>query len=191
MVYDQSGSVMSIFAEQDIAPKVFGIEIPASVYQALNPLYILLLAPVMATLWVKLGRRQPTTPVKFAMGLGLVGVGFLLMVGAAAAAGEFGVASPLWLVVVYAVLTVGELSLSPVGLSAATRLAPAAAGGATMGVWFLSISVGDAIGGELGALVPVLGMGPWFAVMACFPIAAGIVVLLYRKRIARWMRGFA
>jgi proton-dependent oligopeptide transporter, POT family len=191
MVYDQSGSVMSIFAEQDIAPTVFGVEIPASVYQALNPLYILLLAPVMALLWVRLGRRQPTTPVKFAIGLGLVAAGFLLMVGAAAAAGELGVASPLWLVVVYAVLTVGELSLSPVGLSAATRLAPAAAGGATMGVWFLSISVGDAIGGELGALVPVLGMGPWFAAMACFPIAAGIVVLLYRRRIARWMRGLA
>ncbi|HMJ04567.1 MAG TPA: peptide MFS transporter [Conexibacter sp.] len=191
MVYDQSGSVMSIFAEQDIAPKVAGIEVPASVYQALNPMYILLLAPLMALLWVRLGRRQPSTPVKFAIGLSLVAVGFLLMVGAASAAGAFGKASPLWLVVVYAVLTVGELALSPVGLSAATRLAPAAAAGSTMGVWFLSISVGDAIGGELGALVPVLGMGPWFAVMACFPVVAAVVVLLYRRRIVRWMRGLA
>ncbi len=188
MVYDQSGSVMSIFAEQDVAPKVLGIDVPASVYQALNPMYILLLAPLMAMLWVRLGRRQPSTPVKFAIGLGLVAAGFLLMVGAASVAGK---ASPLWLVVVYAVLTVGELSLSPVGLSAATRLAPAAAAGSTMGVWFLSISVGDAIGGELGALVPVLGMGPWFAAMACFPIVAAVVVLLYRQRIVRWMRGLA
>jgi POT family proton-dependent oligopeptide transporter len=151
-------------------------------------MYILLLAPLMAMLWVRLGRRQPSTPVKFAIGLGLVAVGFLLMVGAASVVGK---TSPLWLVGVYAVLTVGELSLSPVGLSAATRLAPAAAAGSTMGVWFLSISVGDAIGGELGALVPTLGMANWFAVMACFPIVACIVVALNRKRVVRWMRGMA
>ncbi|HST42759.1 MAG TPA: peptide MFS transporter [Conexibacter sp.] len=189
MVYDQSGSVISIFTEQDVAPDVLGVSVPSSVYQSLNPLYILLLAPVMAALWVKLGARQPSTPLKFAIGLGLVALGFVLMVGAAAATGDGGKASPMWLVVVYLVLTVGELALSPVGLSAATKLAPAAAAGSTMAVWFLSVSVGDAIGGELGGLVSSMGMGPWFGMMAAFAAAAGVFMLLGRRRVTRWMLG--
>jgi POT family proton-dependent oligopeptide transporter len=187
MVYDQSGSVMSIFTEQDVAPTVFGADVPSSVYQALNPLYILLLAPLMAALWVRLAARQPSTATKFAIGLGLVAAAFLLMVGAAAAAGSAGKASPLWLVIVYAVMTVGELALSPVGLSAATRLAPSAAAGSTMAVWFLSVSVGDAIGGELGGLVPDMGMGPWFAMMAAFAAAGAVFMVGGRRRVTAWM----
>src|SRR5205085_5374165 len=113
------------------------------------PVFILCLAPPIAWLWVHLGARQPSTPVKFSIGLLLVGVSFLVMMMAAGAAGAEGHVTPMWLVGVYFIQTIGELTLSPVGLSAATKLAPAAAVGTTMGVWYLSISAGDVIGGHV------------------------------------------
>ena len=150
MIYDQGGSTISLFAETHTRDSLFGIHFPSSFFQSVNPVFILALAPVIASLWMRLGSRQPSTPIKFSLGLLLVGVSFLVMVGAANAAGD-GATAATWLICVYFIPTVGELCLSPVGVSTATKLAPAATVGTTMGVWFLSISVGDVIGGWASA----------------------------------------
>src|SRR4029079_19707820 len=114
--------------------------------------FILCLAPPIAWIWIHLGKRQPSTPIKFAIGLVLVGISFLIMMGAAQAAGADGKVTPWWLISVYFVQTIGELTLSPVGLSAASRLAPAATVGTTMGVWYLATSSGDVVGGKVAGL---------------------------------------
>jgi proton-dependent oligopeptide transporter, POT family len=118
------------------------------VYQSLNPVYIIVLAPVFAWLWIRLGHRQPASPAKFSLGLIFVGLGFVLMMIAAMKAGDSGRVSPLWLTSCYLCHTIGELCLSPVGLSAMSKLAPARVAGLMMGVWFLSISTGNYLGGR-------------------------------------------
>ena len=187
-IYDQSGSILNVFAQDKVRLEVFGVHFPASFFQSVNPIFILLLAPLMAVLWLRLGARQPSTPIKFSMGLLLVGVSFLVMMlaGAAAAGGRV---SPLWLVGVYFIQTVGELTLSPVGLSATTKLAPVAAVGTTMGVWFLSISAGDVIGGYLGGLYEHLSLPVYFGALGALTIVAGAAMVLASRHVVRLMAG--
>ena len=113
---------------------------------------IILLAPVFAWLWVWLGTRDPSSPTKFAVGLLFVGLGFVVMIGAAQATAGGALVSPLWLAVTYLLHTIGELCLSPVGLSSMTRLAPDRVKGMMMGVWFLAASVGNLIAGRVAGL---------------------------------------
>ncbi|MFL5821363.1 MAG: peptide MFS transporter [Solirubrobacteraceae bacterium] len=189
LIYDQSGSILSIFAQDKVRLEVLGIHFPASFFQSVNPIFILALAPLISLLWVRLGARQPSTPVKFSMGLLLVGVSFLVMMLAASAAGASGRVSPLWLVGVYFVQTIGELTLSPVGLSATTKLAPAAAVGTTMGVWFLSISAGDVIGGYVGGLYEHLSLPLYFGALGALTILAGVLMVIGSRHVVRLMAG--
>jgi proton-dependent oligopeptide transporter, POT family len=188
MIYDQGGSTMSLFAETHTRDSLFGIHFPSSFFQSVNPVFILALAPVIASLWVHLGSRQPSTPIKFSLGLLLVGVSFLVMVGAADAAGD-GATAATWLIGVYFIQTVGELCISPVGLSTATKLAPAATVGTTMGVWFLSISVGDVVGGWASGFYDSVSLEMYFGVSGLLAIGAGLLVVMARKRILRLMSG--
>ncbi len=123
---------------------------PSSWYQAANPLFVILLAPVFAVLWTKLGDRQPSSPLKFALGLFFLAAGFLLMVPAARLAVE-GRVSPLWLFGLYFLQTVGEMFVSPVGLSTFTKLSPARLVGAMMGIWFLGAAFGNKFAGVLAS----------------------------------------
>ena len=149
-VFEQAGSTLALFAEELTRNEALGHAFPSSWFQSVNALFVMMLAPVFAWLWVRMGRSQPSVPAKFALGLLFLGLSFALMVPAAAATAA-GKVSPLWLLAVYFLQTVGEMCLSPVGLSAMSRLAPAHLAGLVMGVWFLATSLGNKLAGTLSA----------------------------------------
>ncbi|MFK0195727.1 peptide MFS transporter [Kitasatospora sp. NPDC090308] len=187
MIYDQSGSTLSVFADRNTAGSLFGFSFPSSWFQSLNPLYIMALAPVFAWLWNAAARRgrNPSTTAKFAFGLLMIGASFLVMMLAMAAASGGVKVSPLWLAVVYLVQTVGELTLSPVGLSVTTKLAPAKYASQMMGVWFLAVTAGDCVAALAQLLLgdDVVGSTWYFAVQGLLAIAAGAGLFAARRRI--------
>jgi POT family proton-dependent oligopeptide transporter len=146
-------------------------------------------APVFAWLWVRLGSREPSSPVKFAFGLIGVGAGFALLLPAAQAAEGGALVSPLWLTATYLIHTFAELCLSPVGLSSMTKLAPARVAGLMMGVWFLGASVGNFIGGRLASFYEAWPLPNLFGVVAAFGIAFGVLLLIFSRPIKTWMGG--
>jgi POT family proton-dependent oligopeptide transporter len=145
-VFEQAGSSLTLFADKLTRNELGGFAFPSSWFQSLNSLFILALAPVFAWGWVRLRERQPSMPMKFVWGLALLGASFALLVPAARLTAE-GKVSPWWLVAVYFLQTLGELCLSPVGLSAMTKLAPARLTGLVMGVWFLGTALGNKLAG--------------------------------------------
>src|SRR5204863_3024921 len=138
--YEQAGSSLTFFAERNTDRHIFGFEFPASWYQFVEPLFVITLAPVFAWLWLTMRNREPSSPAKFTWGLLFGGLAFVLMVPAASIATGGGLAGPWWLTGCYFLQTIGEMCLSPVGLSAMSKLAPDRAAGFMMGIWFLSIS---------------------------------------------------
>ncbi|WP_406601645.1 peptide MFS transporter [Lentzea miocenica] len=148
LIFEQSASVIAEFADSHVDNHVFGWEFPVAWFQSINPIMIILLAPVFALLWVKLANRAPSTPRKFAGALVLVGLSFVLMYFASNSAAD-GKVTPLWLVLMFLIMTAGELMLSPVGLSVTTKLAPRAFASQTMGLWFLASSAGTGVAAQL------------------------------------------
>jgi proton-dependent oligopeptide transporter, POT family len=149
-LFEQAGSSLNLFADRFTQTHIFGIEFPSPWYQSVNPFCVIILAPLFALLWTKLGVRQPSSPMKFTIGLVLLAFGFVLMVPAAKLAVE-GRVSPLWLIGLYFLQTCGELCLSPVGLSTFTKLSPAKYVGAMLGVWFLAAAFGNKFAGVLAS----------------------------------------
>ncbi|MFJ5232801.1 peptide MFS transporter [Kitasatospora sp. NPDC088391] len=191
MIYDQSSSTLSVFAERNTAGSLFGLSFPSSWFQSLNPLYIMALAPVFAWLWNAAARRgrNPSTTAKFAFGLLMIGASFLVMMLAMAAATGGAKVTPLWLAVVYLIQTTGELTLSPVGLSVTTKLAPAKYASQMMGVWFLAVTAGDCVAAVAQLLLGdgVVGSTWYFAVQGLLAIAAGVGLFAARGRIGKLM----
>jgi POT family proton-dependent oligopeptide transporter len=186
-VFEQAGSTLNLFAQRSTRTELFGFNFPASWLQSVNSIFIITLAPVFAWLWIRLGRNDPSTPAKFALGLICAGLGFALLIGGAIIA-ETGVkVSPFWLVGVFFFHTVGELCLSPVGLSAMTRLAPARVAGLMMGVWFLSLANGNYIGGRLAALYQSLPLPVLLGSVAAVAIIAGLIMAALVRPIKRLM----
>lgn len=185
MIFDQAASTLSLFAEKSIPKDVAGFAYPSSWFQAVNPFFIMALAPVMAALWVKLGSRNPTTTTKFSLGVIGAGVSFTIMAYTAAQAGKGGggLLAAL-LILVYLVQTISELCLSPVGLSVTTKLAPAKYASQLMGVWFLAVTAGDCV---FAIIQLVVGKGvsspAGYLTQALVVIAAGVVFLALRKRV--------
>ncbi|MDT5270365.1 MAG: proton-dependent oligopeptide transporter, family [Acidobacteriota bacterium] len=149
MSFEQAATSLTLFADQLTRTNVLGYEFPSSWFQTVQPTFVILLAPVFAGIWLSMRRRNPSSPVKFAVGLIFAGLAFALVAFASTLTGG-GKVSPWWLVAVYLLQTLGELCLSPVGLSTVTKLSPARMVGLMMGVWFLSISFGNFIAGKLG-----------------------------------------
>ncbi|MFA5900015.1 MAG: peptide MFS transporter [Hyphomicrobium sp.] len=149
-IFEQAGITIALFSFELTRNELFGWPFPAAWYQSLNPMFVILLAPLFAALWLRLGANQPSSPVKFAFGLFFLGLSFLLMVPAATLTAE-GRVSPLWLVGLFFLQTVGELLLSPVGLSTMTKLAPPHLVGLVLGVWFLAAAWGNKLAGILGS----------------------------------------
>lgn len=149
-IFEQAGITIALFGLQLTRNEIFGWSFPAAWYQSLNPLFVILLAPLFAALWLRLGPNQPSSPVKFAFGLFFLGLSFLLMVPAATLTAD-GRISPLWLVGLFFLQTVGELLLSPVGLSTMTKLAPPRLVGLVLGIWFLAAAWGNKLAGILGS----------------------------------------
>jgi POT family proton-dependent oligopeptide transporter len=184
-VFEQAGSTLNLFADRSTRTSVLGWSFPSSWFQSLNSLFIFMLAPVFAWLWVRLGEKEPSSPTKFAFGLLLVGAGFAVLIVAAQLAEQGVQVSPLWLTVTYLLHTCGELVLSPVGLSAMTRLAPARIVGLMMGVWFLASSVGNYIGGRVSSFYESWPLPGLFGAVAAFGIVAGLVLLALAKPMRR------
>jgi POT family proton-dependent oligopeptide transporter len=186
-LFEQAGSTLNIFADRDTRTSIAGWAFPSSWFQSLNSLFLIILAPVFAWVWIKLGPRQPSTPVKFSLGLILVGAGFGVLVIAAQLAAAGVQVSPMWLTLVYLLHTCGELCLSPVGLSAMTKLAPARIAGMMMGVWFLATSVGNFIAGRLAGFYEAMPLPALFTNIALFGVVAGLVLLAMSPPIKRLM----
>ena len=178
-VFEQAGSTLNLFAERSTDKVILGFAFPSSWLQSLNALFIIALAPVFAWLWVRLGAREPSSPTKFVLGLLAAGLGFVVLALGASSAARGIQVSPMWLVVVYLFHTIGELCLSPVGLSAMTKLAPPRIGGLLMGVWFLSLSVGNYLGGRIASMYEKLPLMSLFGLIAAFGIGAGLVLSLF------------
>ncbi len=147
-IFEQAGSTIALFADQLTRLEIFGYKFPSAWFQSVNSVWVITLSPLFAWLWVKLGDKQPSSPMKFAIGLLFLGVSFLLMVPAAQLTAE-GKVSPLWIVGLFFLQTVGELCLSPVGLSTLTKLAPGNLVGLVMGIWFLAAALGNKLAGLL------------------------------------------
>ncbi|MET7681978.1 oligopeptide:H+ symporter [Streptomyces sp. NPDC005423] len=189
MIYDQGGSTVSLFAESSAKNTVMGWEFPVSWYQSVNPVLIMALAPLFAWAWLALARRgkEPSTAVKFALGLVLIGASFFLFLAPLAIADGGHKAAALWLVAIYFVQTVGELLLSPVGLSVTTKMAPAKYASQMMGVWFLAVTAGDATTGLLSIAGVDLNKTGIVTLQAVLAVLAGAAVWMYRKRVRELM----
>jgi POT family proton-dependent oligopeptide transporter len=185
--FEQAGSTLNLFGDRATRTEVLGWSFPSSYFQSLQPLFIITFAPVFAWIWMRLGRNEPSSPAKFGVGLVLVGAGFGLLVLAASLAANGVKVAPYWLVVTYLLHTFGELAISPVGLSATTKLAPARVGGLMMGLWFLGISVGNFIGGRLASLYGSMPLPTLFGAIAAVGVAAGVAMFALTPSIKRLM----
>lgn len=188
-IFEQAGSTLNLFADRSTNNSLFGIPFPSTYFQSLNPIYIYALGPLLAWLWIKLGDRNPSPVSKFAFALLGAGGGFLLMALAAQAAGTEGKVSPLWLAAVYLLHTVAELCLSPVGLSAITKLAPARIAGMTMGVWFLSVSVGNFFAGRMASFYESMPLDTLVGYAGAVGVAFAVVLWLISKPVTGLMGG--
>ncbi len=180
--FEQAGSSLNLFARDSTDRMLGGWELPASWLQSVNATFIIILAPVFGSLWITLARlqRNPSIPVKFAIGLlGLAG-GFFVIAWGAANAEDGSLVSPAWLVVMYFLHTVGELSLSPVGLSSITKLAPAGRVGQMMGVWFIGTALGNLFAGLVAGQLETLAPADLFGNVALtIGIAGGVAILVF------------
>ena len=193
--FEQAGSSLNLFAERFTNRNFLGWEIPAGYFQSVNSMFIIIFAPFFGALWIWLGRRnlEPSSPIKFVFGLFLLGLGFLVMYFAAKIAASGDLAAPTWLILTYMLHTFGELSLSPVGLSLVTKLAPAKYGGQMMGIWFLSISLGNLIAGLIagevsGGTEEALSQMPdQYMVIVYTAMGAALLLLILSKPIKKLM----
>ncbi len=146
MSFEQAGSSLNLFADQLTRTSILGVSFPSSWFQSVEPIFVVLFAPVFSWLWLTMRERQPSSPAKFAYGLLAAVVAFALITYASTLTGA-GRVSPMWLVLVYLFQGIGELLVSPVGLSTTTKLAPPRLVGLMMGVWFCSIAAGNYLAG--------------------------------------------
>ena len=183
--FEQAGSSMNLFAERLTDRTVFGMEAPATWLQSVNPLFIILLAPVFGSLWVRLGSKNPSIPVKLAYGLLLLGLGFLVLAWGSTFATDGTLVSPMWLIVTYFFHTTGELCLSPVGLSSITKLAPKRLVGQMMGIWFMAAALGNLLAGLVAGLIESLALPQLFGAVGLIVAGGGVVMLLAGGSIRR------
>ena len=148
-LFEQAGSSLNLLTARLVDREIFGWSVPGPVFQSLNAGYIFMFAPLVAWLWIWLAKRDlnPSTPIKFALGVALAGLGFLALVGGMKGSGEVGLTPVIFIFLIYWIHTMGELMVSPVGLSAVTKLAPARIVGMTMGAWFLYSGLSNFLAG--------------------------------------------
>jgi POT family proton-dependent oligopeptide transporter len=187
--YEQSGSTLNLFADRNTRLSLFGFSFPSSWFQSVPAAFVILLAPVMAWFWLKLGKREPSSPAKFVLGLLFAGLSFVVLVPAAtiAQSGPRVLVSPVWLVTSYFVIEIGELSLSPVGLSAVTQLAPERIVGLMMGIWFVSVAFGDVIAGWTAGLFSTMPLPALFGTVAAAMFVSAIILAFIVRPIRRLM----
>jgi POT family proton-dependent oligopeptide transporter len=189
--FEQAGGTMNLFAEENTNRQLLGWNIPASMFQAVNPVFIILLAPVFSFIWTWLMARgkEPRTPVKFGLSLVFLGLGFMLMQMATIQSAN-NLVNPMWLVGVYLLHTIGELCLSPIGLSMISKLSPQRIVSVMMGVWFACISLAQYLAGVLEAILKnYLPSMPLFSFLTLTSLCAGAVLLLISPILNKMMKG--
>lgn len=186
-LYQQQFTVLTIYSDEQLNRTLFGWEMPISWVQSINPVFIIVLSGVFAAIWTKLGTRQPSTPVKFALGTAIMGVGFLLFLPFAGGAAN---STPLLAIIgILLVFTIAELLLSPVGLSVATKLAPQAFTTQMVALFFLSVALGTAISGQLAGLYSSENEVAYFGILGGIAILLGVLLALFTKPVLRLMAG--
>ena len=188
--YEQAGSTLNLFGDRYTNNVVFGFAFPSSWYVSVQALFVILLAPVIAWVWFKLGPKQPSVPTKFGLALLFAGLAFLLLVPAGTAAQSSGIkVSPLWLVGAYFIEEWGELSLSPVGLSAVTKLAPTRIVSLMMGVFFLSNSLGNKLAGWTAGFFSTMPLAQLFGAVAAVCLVAAVIMFAIVWPVKKLMGG--
>jgi proton-dependent oligopeptide transporter, POT family len=189
--YEQAGSTLNLFADRYTRLTVLGFSFPSSWFQSVQPIFVILLAPAFAWLWLRLGKLEPSSPAKFAWGLFFMSLAFLVLVPAGAMAQSSpGVrVSPWWLVGAYFISELGELCLSPVGLSVVTKLAPLRIVGLMMGVWFLSNSAGNKLAGWAAGFFSTMPLERLFGTVAAVTLVSALILFALVKPIRKLMGG--
>ena len=202
-LFEQAGSSLNLFTDRLVDRSIGGWEVPAPVFQSLNAGFIFIFAPIMAWLWIALAKkgRNPSTPVKFAFGVFLAGLGFLALVGGMKSSGGSGMTAVYFIFLIYWIHTMGELLVSPVGLSAVTKMAPPQVVGMTMGAWFLYSGLSNFLAGVIarttgaetlgGQLTDVAaakaGYIAVYTNVAYVAIGIAVFMLLVSPIIKKWM----
>ena len=189
--YEQAGSTLNLFGDRYTNNTVLGFSYPSSWYVSVQAFFVIALSPVFAWIWIKLGPRQPSVPAKFALALLFAGIAFLLLVpaGSMAQSGAGIKVSPLWLVAAYFIEEWGELCLSPVGLSAVTKLAPVRIVSLMMGVFFLSNSLGNKLAGWTAGFFSSMPLSQLFGAVAAVCLVAAVIMFALVKPVKRMMGG--
>jgi POT family proton-dependent oligopeptide transporter len=187
--FEQAGSSLNLFSDRLMNRDLFGKTIPTSWFQSVNSFFLIIFAPVFGALWIKLGRRQPSTAAKMGYGLLLLAAGFFLLAWGAHFAVNGVKVSMMWMIVTYLLHTFGELCLSPVGLSSVTKLAPKKLAGQLMGTWFMGTALGNLIAGLAAGGFEGMGVSELFAAVAKVTGVAGVVLLIFAKPIRRLVGG--
>jgi POT family proton-dependent oligopeptide transporter len=182
-VYEQQGNTMQLWADRNTNWTFGGVTIPSTWYQAFNPAMIFLFSPLLVGLWAKQAKKGHvmSTIMKMAVGCLLLGLSFFVMIAAAHGATEATRRSVLWLVTSTVIITIGELYLSPVGLSFVTKVAPARMVSMLMGVWFLANFFGNYVSGWLGTFYEKMAREQFFLMLAVLGIGAGCVIALVSR----------
>ncbi|KQS07946.1 MFS transporter [Curtobacterium sp. Leaf183] len=186
-LYQQQFTVVTIYSDQRLDRSIGAFEMPVSWVQSINPIMIIILSGVFAALWTKLGDRQPSTPTKFALGTGIMGIAFLLFLPFVGT-GRNGT-PVLVLVGILLVFTIAELLLSPIGQSVATKLAPPKFQTQMVALFFLSVSLGTAVTGVLSRYYDPANEAPYFTVLGLVAVVVGVLLLIGAKPVLRLMRG--
>ncbi len=196
MGFEQGGGLMNLFANDYTDRMLLGFEVPASWFQSLNSIFIIVFAPLVAIVWLKLDKREPNSPVKFAIALIFLALGFITMIFALMTQGQGDnlQISMMWLVLFYLFHTLGELCLSPIGLSMVSKLAPLRLASMLMGIWFLCTAVANKIAGFVGSF---LGEGEEavdnamgiFIGLGATAILSAVIMYLLSDKLVKWMHG--
>ncbi|WP_391117988.1 peptide MFS transporter [Psychrobacillus sp. L3] len=188
-IQEQGSNILALYADERVNLMIGSYKISPAWFQSLNLLFVIALAPVFAWLWVKLGDRQPSTPRKFAYGLFFAGMSFIVMIIPAYINGTESLVSPFWLVLSFFLVVLGELLLSPVGLSATTKLAPAAFAAQTMSLWFLTNASAQAINAQVVKLYTPENEIVYFGVIGVLALVLGLLLYFFTPLIQKYMRG--
>jgi len=188
--FEQAGSSLNLFADRLTRLSFLQWNFPSTLFQSVQPFFVIIFSPIFAWLWLRMGKHEPSSPTKFGFGLFFVGLSFLLLVPGAAIAQQQGIkVSPMWLIIVYLLQTFGELCLSPVGLSMVTKLAPPRIVGLMLGVFFLSISFGNKLGGYCAGFFDRLPLPKLFGAVSATTLVAAFILFLLVKPIRKLMGG--
>jgi POT family proton-dependent oligopeptide transporter len=206
MAFEQAGASLTVFADRQTERGLFGWTVPASWFQSVNAVAIVLFAPLFAWMWQKLGARKldPSTPVKMSLGFVFLGLGYLVIAFGVKGVGADVKVSMMWLVGLYLLHTFGELCLSPIGLSAVSRLSPPKFASLMMGVWYLASAAANKMAGVLSSFYPeagkptpvllgykVTGLHEFFVIFVAMSAAAGVILFLLARPISKWSHGRA